>query len=461
MVLISDGRLLRFVLPAVAAALIAPLPQAAFAQGQYWRDPASGGGGPESGGRAGQIRHQIAVHADKDLRAFYASRDNAPLWLDDFDRPSEAATLLWLRLRTADRDGIDPSRFDPDKLARLLDRAREGGAEDAARAELALSAALADYVKAMRRADHTAMAYESPMLAPQAPTTRTVLEAAADAGSLEAYVDRFGWMNPFYAPLRKALDDRQYSPTQRQVIAANLERVRAIPGISEGKHILVDAASARLWMYEGDEVVGTMKVVVGNPELGETPMMAGWIRWAIENPYWEVPNDITQKEIAPHIIKSGVRYLKQHGYEVLDGWDSDSQVIDPASVDWEAVHDGALQVHVRQRPGGENFMGKVKFEFPNPQGIYLHDTPAKQLMSRDARQLSHGCIRMEDAALMHRWLMGEPFPADAAPEQKVPLDKPVPIYVTYLTALPADGGGIVFHDDPYGRDGDIRLAAAD
>jgi murein L,D-transpeptidase YcbB/YkuD len=136
-------------------------------------------------------------------------------------------------------------------------------------------------------------------------------------------------------------------------------------------------------------------------------------------------------------------------------------VLDPATVDWQAVRDGQRQVHVRQLPGGENFMGKVKFEFPNPKGIYLHDTPAKHLMKEDARQLSHGCIRMEDAARMHRWLMGEPIPADAAPEEKVPLERPVPIYVTYLTALPVDGGEIVFHDDPYGRDGDIRLAAAD
>lgn len=106
-------------------------------------------------------------------------------------------------------------------------------------------------------------------------------------------------------------------------------------------------------------------------------------------------------------------------------------------------------------------MGKVKFEFPNPKGIYLHDTPAKQLMKEDARQLSHGCIRMEDAARMHEWLMGKPIPASAPAEEKVPLDKPVPIYVTYLTAMPASGGEIVFHDDPYGRDRDVRLATAE
>jgi murein L,D-transpeptidase YcbB/YkuD len=452
---LAKKRVLRFVFPALAAARMAPQPQAASAQASGWRDEGA------SGGMAAEIRRAIADHADKELRAFYAARGNAPLWLDEFDRPSDAATVLWLRMRTSDRDGLDPGRFDLQKLGKQLDRARQGDPDDIARAELALSSAFVDYVKAMRGADHAEMLYENAELRPAPPSARSALEAAADAPSLESYIDGMGWMSPFYAPLRKALDDPRYSAGQKQLIAANLRRVRAIPAIPEGKHILVDAASARLWMYEGDKVVDTMKVVVGSRELGETPMMAGWIRWAIENPYWEVPNDITQNELAPHVLKSGVGYLKAHGYEVLADWSSDSPILDPKTVDWQAVNEGQRQVHVRQRPGGENFMGKVKFEFPNAKGIYLHDTPAKQLMKEDARQFSHGCIRMEDAAKMHRWLMGAPIPASSAPEEKVPLEKPVPIYVTYLTALPSGGGEIVFHDDPYDRDGGIRLATAD
>jgi murein L,D-transpeptidase YcbB/YkuD len=452
---ITEERVLRFVLPALAAALMAPLPQAAAAQEHSWRDES------RNDGLAAQIRHAIGDHADKDLRAFYDARANAPLWLDDSGHPSGAATLLWLRMRTADRDGLDPGQFELDKLAKQLERAREGNASDMARAELALSSAFIDYVRAMRSAAHADMLYERPELGPSAPSARAAIEAAADAPSLEGYVDAMGWMSPFYGPLRKALDDPRYTATEKQVIAANLERVRAIPAMPKGKHILVDAASARLWMYDGDKVVDTMKVVVGSQKLGETPMMAGWIRWAIENPYWEVPNDITEKELAPNVLKYGTGYLRSHGYQVLAGWTGDSPILDPKAVDWQAVHAGETQVHVRQLPGGENFMGRVKFEFPNPKGIYLHDTPAKQLMKEDARQLSHGCIRMEDAAKMHVWLMGEPIPADAAPEEKVPLERPVPIYVTYLTAFPAVSGEIVFHDDPYGRDGGVRLATAD
>jgi murein L,D-transpeptidase YcbB/YkuD len=456
MALITDGRLLRFVLPALAAALIAPLPQAAFAQDSGWRSDAGNGA-------AARIRQAIGAQAqgNKDLHAFYAARGNAPLWLDEFDRPSGAATLLWLRMRTADRDDVDPQQLHLDKLSELLDRARQGGADDAARADIALSAAFVAYAKAMIGAPHAQVIYENVALAPAVPPASVLLKDAANASSLEGYVDRFGWMDPLYAPLRKALDDPQYTATQRQVIAANLSRVRAIPEIPGGKHILVDAAGARLWMYEGDKVVNSMKVVVGSPELGTTPLMAGWIRWAIENPYWEVPDDITQNEIAPKVLKQGVKYLKNERYEVLADWTAASPVLDPSTVDWMAVRDGDLKVHVRQLPGGNNFMGKVKFEFPNGKGIYLHDTPAKQLMDKDARQLSHGCIRMENAAAMHEWLMGEPIPTDVSqPELKVPLEKPVPIYVTYLTARP-EGTGIAFHDDPYGLDKGLRLAAAD
>ena len=454
--LITDGRLLRFVLPALAAALIAPLPQAAFAQDSSWRD------GAGTGGTAARIRHEIASQLDdKDLRAFYAKRGNAPLWLDEFDRPSGAATLLWLRMRTSDRDGVDPEQLHLDKLTALLDRARDVAPGDAARAEIALSKGFVAYAEAMIAAPRAQVLYENVALAPAVAPPSVLLGEAAKAPSLEDYIDRFGWMDPLYAPLRKALDDPQYSPTQRQVIAANLSRIRAIPAIPGGKHILVDAASARLWMYEGDKVVNSMKVVVGSPELGTTPLMAGWIRWAIENPYWEVPDDITQNEIAPKVLAQGVKYLKGERYEVLADWNADSPVLDPTTVDWKAVRNGTLKVHVRQLPGGDNFMGKVKFEFPNGKGIYLHDTPAKQLMDKDARQLSHGCIRMENAAAMHEWLMGEPIPTDVTtPEVKVPLPKPVPIYVTYLTARP-DGTGIAFHDDPYGLDKELRLAAAD
>jgi len=102
-------------------------------------------------------------------------------------------------------------------------------------------------------------------------------------------------------------------------------------------------------------------------------------------------------------------------------------------------------------------MGRIKIPFPNPADIYLHDTPNKNLFAQDDRTLSHGCIRLEDAERLGRWLMGrDPQPASRDPEQNVLLPSPVPIYVTYLTAQ-VDGGQLHFVDDAYGRDEQVAV----
>jgi murein L,D-transpeptidase YcbB/YkuD len=105
-------------------------------------------------------------------------------------------------------------------------------------------------------------------------------------------------------------------------------------------------------------------------------------------------------------------------------------------------------------------MGAVKFEFPNPLGIYLHDTPDKQLMLEDARQFSNGCVRLEDAARFERWLFGGALPrVDEGPEQQVDLAQPVPVYITYLPVRP-EAGGLAVGPDPYGRVDAVPAALA-
>jgi murein L,D-transpeptidase YcbB/YkuD len=93
---------------------------------------------------------------------------------------------------------------------------------------------------------------------------------------------------------------------------------------------------------------------------------------------------------------------------------------------------GQAKVYVRQRPGPANSLGNYKFELPNGDGIYLHDTPKKELFAQDARNLSHGCVRLEDAQRLARWLLGKDPPLAANPEEHVLLPKPVPITISYL-----------------------------
>jgi murein L,D-transpeptidase YcbB/YkuD len=235
-----------------------------------------------------------------------------------------------------------------------------------------------------------------------------------------------------------------------RLILANIERARAIPARPGGRYILVDAAAARLWMVEDDRIVGGMKVIVGKQGM-QTPAMAASIDHAVLNPYWNLPPDLI-RDRARKALRRGSRAIAAERLQVLSDWSPTARVLDPARVDWRAVASGRRYVNLRQRPGPRNMMGAIKFMMPNPLGIYLHDTPARAHFARDDRRISSGCVRLEDAARLARWLFrGAPPVSSGAAEQRVDLPERVPVYITYLTAIPSRGR-IVFQPDRYGRD---------
>lgn len=198
------------------------------------------------------------------------------------------------------------------------------------------------------------------------------------------------------------------------------------------RSVLIDAASATLYMMEGGRIADSMRVIVGKPTAA-TPELKTSLTYATLNPYWHVPVDIARTLTAPNVLKHGTRYLEERGYEVVSSFRSDAQVLDPSSVDWQAVAEGREQVFVRQRPGPGNSMGRMKFSILNGDGIFLHDTPQKELFEKDNRSLSAGCVRLEDAPRFARWLLGEEVAlTPSAPEQQIPLRAMVPITITYL-----------------------------
>jgi murein L,D-transpeptidase YcbB/YkuD len=235
----------------------------------------------------------------------------------------------------------------------------------------------------------------------------------------------------------------------------NMERARRLPAPGTAKrYIVVDAGAARLWMYEDGRVVDSMKVIVGAPS-SATPMMAALMRFASINPYWNVPTDLVARLIAPRVVSGGVEYLSERRYEVLDSWERDAKVIDPASVDWSSVASEKTELRVRQLPGGANSMGAIKFMMPNEYGIYLHDTPNKALFAGEDRWVSNGCVRLEDAERLARWIFGAmPRPTDPDREDHLELFEAMPVYITYLTASP-EGSGTLFRPDPYARDAKV------
>ena len=199
----------------------------------------------------------------------------------------------------------------------------------------------------------------------------------------------------------------------------------------KGRYILVDAASARLYMMEDGRVRDSMKVIVGKPET-PTPALRSVVNYATLNPYWHVTPEVAKAVVAPRVLKDGDAYLTMQGYEVVTAWGPSGHVVSPDSVDWKAVAAGTAQVYVRQKPGPANSLGHFKFDLPDGDGIYLHDTPRKELFAQDDRSLSHGCVRLEDAPRLARWLLGQDPPVASAPEENILLPKPVPITISYL-----------------------------
>ena len=408
---------------------------------------------PASASAPSQWERVLEQPGNAELRRFYYYRGNRPLWIAD-GHLTPAATALAGLVRTAQLDDLAPQDVFADDLDAALRQAEAEGTPAALdAAELALSRSFAAYVRLTRQAPDGVMLYEHASLQPQVPPVATALQDAAKAPSLDQYVRDMGWLHPLYAPLRHAFAEAGGTGSaNRQAFLSNLARLRALPAVPPGgRYVLVNAAAARLWMYQDGRPVDSMKVVVGKVD-HQTPIMSGYIRYAVLNPYWNVPADFARDKIAPKVLANGLAYLRRSGFEVLSDWTADATVVDPKTVDWKAVAAGQIDLRVRQQPGAANSMGKVKFEFPNPLGIYLHDTPQTALMAQETRLYSSGCVRLEDAQRLGRWLFSGPMPSADTSEEKFDLPKVVPVYVTYLTLQPTADGQVIALGDPYDRD---------
>ncbi|MEO7602807.1 MAG: L,D-transpeptidase family protein [Sphingomicrobium sp.] len=383
------------------------------------------------------------------LDDFYTARGDAPLWLAP--NAGESANRLLALLKSVWIDGLTPENYQPAQLEAKLAAAASGKKKAVLEADRALSQAFVTYVRDLARKPVGDVYFVDDALRPAAPTPRGLLLTAASAPSLGKFVSNLEWMNPIYARLRSALIERNYADErERALLSINLERARALPG-GRLRYILVNAAEQRLHTFEDRKEVDTMRVVVGKPKY-PTPMMAASVRFAALNPYWYVPPDLASERIAPNVVRRGLPYLEELGYEVMTAWDDRAEVIDPKTIDWAKVASGEVEVLIRQKPGPHNSMGRMKFMFPNSAGIYLHDNPERQLFSEASRLYSGGCVRLEDAARLGQWLFGRELEWEGAEaEERVMLPQAVPVYISYLTAMPSDSG-IAYFDDVYSRD---------
>ena len=215
-----------------------------------------------------------------------------------------------------------------------------------------------------------------------------------------------------------------------------------------------------------NEVALSMKVVVGKAYRHKTPVFVSQMKSVIFRPYWNVPLGIQQDELLPHIEKDP-SYLSENSYEVVD---SSRKIITDGAVNdeiMEELRSGTLAI--RQRPGFQNALGLVKFEFPNQFDIYMHGTPATQLFSRSRRDFSHGCIRVEDPVSLAAWVLrDEPewtvekirTAMNGDETVRVNLEKPIPVLILYGTAIVTENGEVRFFDDIYEYDAELERALA-
>ena len=431
-----------YLLTAVAATLIASAPAGAKKRPQPVAAP------PPA--------PQVALPASANgvnVRYYYERRQYPAIWFGARAGDAAISQLLTI-LRRAPIDGMSSGPQVAATVEATVQRARTSNDPMQVKAaELALSAAWADYVQALKRPS-TNVIYGDPGLAQSPPHPDRTLALAEAAPSLAQHLASVSAVNPYYAAIRDVAVAEATANGGRasDKTSLNLERARIIPGT--GKYILVNSAEQRLHMIEGGQSVGSMKVVVGDaapPMELPTPIIASTMYYAIANPYWHVPTHLIKK-FAKDIAKSPTAYLKSKNYEIISDFSKNPQILEPTSVDWKAVAAGTATTILRQRPGGQNSMGKMKFPFPNREGIFLHDTPTRLHFAKDNRNISNGCIRVEDYRRLANWLFGRDVAAVGSdPEQHIALTRGVPVFVTYLTMVP-ESTGMASFEDRYGWD---------
>lgn len=249
--------------------------------------------------------------------------------------------------------------------------------------------------------------------------------------------------------------------TRVEQLVVNMERWRWMPDELGERRVMVNIAAARMRLVDHDATIYEAPVIVGETDK-MTPTFSSAITHVIFNPSWTVPDKIARKELLPKVEQDRA-YFDRQGIRLIGSWHPHAGAGDPG---WGGARD-ASGFRLRQAPGPQNPLGRVKFQIPNVFGVYMHDTANRNLFNRDTRTLSHGCVRVGGALDFADDLLVEQ--PSWSPERRekilsgwntttITLANPVPVHLMYETASVDGQGRVHFLDDIYGRD--HRLADA-
>jgi len=256
---------------------------------------------------------------------------------------------------------------------------------------------------------------------------------------------------------RKALSETALHKAAR--LRLSIARLKWLKRDTEDYHIIVNIPDFMVTVYDGWKPIQKMRVVTGRKG-HETPIFYNKVRRIVLNPYWRIPPSIVRHETIPKLQKNPGYAAKSH-IEIHKGWSEHSPRVDPHSVDWNKYGKKLPPWHFMQSPGKKNALGKVKFLFPNPYSVYMHDSPEKALFGRDIRAYSHGCVRLHRPIDMLGTFTQIDPKIDFDKSKKIlkenvktplRLSKSVPIDIIYLTAWVDTEGAVQFREDIYGYD---------
>lgn len=242
-------------------------------------------------------------------------------------------------------------------------------------------------------------------------------------------------------------------------LAVNLQRARYLPDDLGARAVFANIPAGEVEAFDGGKLKERMRIVFGQDRQGRrTPIFHDTMKYVVFRPYWRVPPGIVTNEIAPETIKDPMSFYRK-GYEIVEGF-GDASVLSPTWENLAAAAQGRLRI--RQKPGRGNALGLVKFLFPNPHSVYMHDTPQGHLFAKDRRDFSHGCIRLHHPEKMARYVLGgqgwDELRIKEAMEgnsrRSVTIEKPVRVFIVYFTAWPDQEapGSMRWTPDVYDRD---------
>jgi len=449
------------------------------------------------------------------LRQFYVARSYAPAWSGDLARVRDATNALGI-LDQANTDGLDPAAY---RLDAIRSRQSAGGVAALAEYDVMLTAGVLEYMRDLHVGrvvpsqiendiELSTAAFDPVSTLPSALTSNTLEQSLValrpphrEYEILKLALGRYrviqgmgGW--PQISAMPKPGDDSGISILWRRLasedqsldsvaespatladaisryqsrngleatgsagketlaalnipvnpridqIVANMERWRWLPAFPE-QYIEVNTADATLKVVDHGSVALTSRIIAGK-RATPTPMFAARVVALTVNPYWNIPTTISRNEIFPKERRHPGYMASQHIFVAEDGT-------------------------LKQQPGADNALGYLKLEMPNRFNAYLHDTPARSLFARNDRHFSHGCMRVQKIEPLASYaLTGDT--AEAAEKldaliasginQRISLDRTLPVYVLYWTAIADQDGAVGFRPDVYGRDGRLLAALA-